>query len=56
MIIEITKNEAECLIDLFECNLLDIIRNDDDIDNLQWLMNICSVFKKLQEGVESDGN
>ena len=49
MMIELTKNECESLVDLIECNLLNIIRNDDDIDNIHWLMNICSVFKKLQE-------
>ena len=50
MVIEITKDECETLVDLIECNLLNIIRNDEDIDNMIWLMNICSVFKKLQEG------
>ena len=53
--IDLTKNECETLIDLIECNLLEIIRNDPDIDNMYWLMNVCSVFKKLQEAVMSDG-
>ena len=52
MMIEITKDEAESLADLIECNLFDIIRNDMDIDGIQWLCNICSVFKKLQERKE----
>lgn len=54
MIIEITKDEAESLVDLIECNLFNIIRNDLDIDNMNWLCNICSVFKKLQKDGESE--
>lgn len=48
--IEITKGEAESLIDLIEGGLFDIIRNDTDIDSMRWLCNICSVYNKLCEG------
>ena len=52
--IEITKEEAESLVDLIECNLYEIIRNDvdndEDVDNLEWAMDIMSVYKKCKEG------
>ena len=48
--IEITKDEAESLVDLIECNLYEIIRNDVDIDSIGWLANIMSLYQKCKEG------
>ena len=48
--IEITKDEAESLLDFIELNFFDAIRNDEDVDNLEWAMNIMSVCKKCKEG------
>ena len=47
--LQITRGEVESLIDFFECNIFDAIRNDIDIDNVEWLCNLCSVYKKLKE-------
>ena len=38
--IEITKSEAESLMEFIETNIFDIIRNDEYIDNINWLINI----------------
>ena len=48
--IEITKSEAEVLTDLIELYLFDIIRNDEDIDNINWLAHIISVYEKCKKG------
>ena len=51
----ITKDECETLVDLIECNLFTIIREDTDIDSLEWLLNIMHVYeraKSLLEGKE----
>lgn len=48
--IEITKDEAESLVDLIETNIFDIIRNDSDIDSIEWLENITAIYKKCKEG------
>ena len=48
--IEITKDEAESLLDFIEVSFFDTIRNDEDVDNLEWAMNIMSVYKKCKEG------
>lgn len=48
--IEITKDEAESLADLIEMNIFDIIRNDADVDSIEWLENIMAVYKKCKAG------
>ena len=47
--LEITISEAGSLMDFIEHNTFDAIRNDGDIDSIEWLCNLCSVYKKLQE-------
>lgn len=40
------------MVDLFETNLIPIIREDDTIDSVEWLANVCHVyaeFKKIAE-------
>lgn len=50
--IEITKSEAESLVDLIEMNIFDVIRNDEEIDSIEWLCNIASVYNKCKVGDE----
>lgn len=50
--IEITKDEAVALIDLIELNIFDIIRNDENIDGVDWLCNVMSIYKKCKTGGE----
>ena len=47
--IEIKKDEAESLMDLIETNIFTIIRDDVDIDSIEWLDNIMSVYRKCKE-------
>lgn len=46
--IEITKSEAESLIDFIETNIFDAIRNDIEIDSIEWLCDIASVYRKCK--------
>lgn len=48
--IEITKDEAESLLDFIESNFYEVIRNDVDIDNINWAANIMSLYQKCKEG------
>ncbi len=48
--IKITESEAETLADLIESNIFDIIRDDADIDNIEWLSDIMSVYRKCKAG------
>lgn len=52
--IEITKDEAESLADFIEVNIFDIIRNDPDIDSIEWLENLMAVYKKCKTGEKND--
>ena len=42
MKIDLTKSQCESLIDFIEEDLLDVIRKDTDIDNLEWVQNILT--------------
>ena len=48
--IELTKKETDVLIELIELNLFDIIRKDEEIDNIEWLAAIMSVYEKCKGG------
>lgn len=48
--IEITEIEAETLVDTIEMYIYDIIRDNEDIDNINWLANIMSVYEKCKNG------
>ena len=48
--IEITEVEAETLVDTIERYIYDIIRDNEDIDNINWLANIMSVYEKCKSG------
>lgn len=48
--IEITEVEAETLVDTIEMYIYDIIRDNEDIDNINWIANIMSVYEKCKNG------
>ena len=47
--IEFTKGQCESLSEFIEMNLLDVIRKDVDIDNLNWVRNILDAQKIFEE-------
>lgn len=47
--IEITQSQAESLLDFIEVHFLSSLRNDVDIDNMQYVANICDIWKMLNE-------
>lgn len=46
--VELTLGEAETLTDLIELYIFEIIRNDEDIDNINWLVNVMSIYEKCK--------
>ena len=50
--IELTADEAEAISDLIEMNVFQIIRDDDEIDNINWLLIVMSIYKKCKEVME----
>lgn len=47
--VELTEGEAYALAEIISMNLFDIIRNDTDIDSMEWLNNVLSAYKKMRE-------
>ena len=44
---ELTKNEAYSVAEMIDMNLLDTIRNDTEIDSMEWLINTVHAYEKL---------
>ena len=45
----LTQQEAFTLAEILDMNLFQIIRNDPDIDNIDWLLNVVSAYNKLRK-------
>lgn len=43
----LTKDEAFAVADFIDGNLYDCIRNDTDIDSMQWLRNVLHAYEKM---------
>lgn len=44
---ELTKDEAYSLADFIDFNLLSYIRQDEEVDSMEWLKNIVHAYEKL---------
>ena len=42
--VTLTRAECESLLDFLEPELYNVIRQDTNIDGVQWLINICSII------------
>lgn len=47
--LNITKEEAYVIADLIDLTLIQAIRDDKDIDSLEWLKNMIHGYEKLCE-------
>lgn len=52
--VELTKEQCSSLVELIEISLFEIIRNDPDIDNIDWLINITDVYKAANEALKKE--
>lgn len=54
MQIDLTKEQIRYLANNFEFSLFDQIRNDPEIDNINWLIAQCELYKTLAKaaGIE----
>ena len=44
---ELSKKEAYAVADFIDGNLFDAIRNDTDIDSMEWLKSILHAYEKM---------
>ena len=47
--IELTESQCINLAEFIELNIFGFIRNDEEIDNINWLTDMIYVYKKLNE-------
>lgn len=50
--IELTKSQIENLIDFFEINFIDTIRQDTDIDSIGYVCDMCNLHQSLKKSLE----
>ena len=53
--VELTKSQVKNLADFIEVNLLDDIRKDESIDNIEYVKDLCDAHTKLKEALEGSG-
>lgn len=44
---ELTKDEAYALAEFIDMNFFEVLRNNVDIDSMQWLRNMVHAYEKL---------
>ena len=56
MKVELTKTQCQVVAEFIEMNILDVIRNDTDIDNVAWLENMLDAKQVLEKAVDEYEN
>lgn len=54
MKVELTREEMEAVEDFISIELLDSIRRDEALDNLNYVQNILTVRAKFQKAIKED--
>lgn len=52
MKVELTKSQITNLASFIQYNFIEEIRNNDDIDNINYLVDMCDAYKVLKEAEE----
>ena len=52
MQVELTKSQITNLADFIQFNFIEEIRNNDDIDNINYLVDMCAAYMTLREAEE----
>ena len=50
--LRLTKSQVENLAEFIEFYFIDSIRTDDGIDNIDYLVDMCDVYKNLRTLIE----
>ena len=56
MKVELTKSQCINIADFIEMNLLDVIRKDNDLDNLDYVQDLLDAKKALEKAVNEYEN
>ena len=52
MTLELTHSQVENLKEFFEFEFIPSIRNNPECDNIEYLVDMCDIYKKLKGGAE----
>lgn len=53
--IELTYSQIDNLIEFLEMRFISHIREDEELDNMEYLVDMCEVYKKLKGTRTDDG-
>ena len=54
--VEFTKSQVDSLVEFIEWNFIDIIRKDEDVDNINYIIDMMEALKKLRVIAEEFDN
>lgn len=54
--VELTKSQIDNLMDFLEFELIPAIRRNEETDNINYLVDMCDIYKKLEEAKDGDTN
>lgn len=55
MNINLTFSQVENLAEFFELNFIDSIRNNTDVDNIAYVVDMCEIYSKLKAHLRKEG-
>lgn len=53
-VISITKSQAENLLEFIDIYFINSMRDDEEVDNMSYLCDMCDVYKKLKAVLETN--
>lgn len=54
--VEFTKSQVDNLVEFIEWNFIDIIRKDEEVDNINYIIDMMEALKKLRIVAEKFDN
>ena len=54
MKVDLTESQCRNLCEFIELNIFEYIRNDTEIDNINWLIDMMKTYQKLKGGKTDD--
>lgn len=54
--VEFTKSQVDNLVEFIEWNFIDVVRKDEDIDNINYIIDMMEALKKLRTVAEKFEN
>ena len=54
--IKLTKSQVENLLLFFEFEFIPSIQRDDEVDNINYLVDMCEIYKNLKEALKGSAS